>query len=156
MFDAVLSKLVRMEEYDFIKTLSDSFGLYFNHEKPYYAQNTGQKNAENLGPNKWNQAEHYQDSREVDKVYSSDYAIQSLHRSLWNEVDYAKLSENAVETVISTLESFAVITKESFVKRIGSIISERYKSQNYGYYYSIPSHYLTKMTLEQMDKLAEY
>lgn len=161
----ILNKMIEMKEYTFLKTLNDSgvyLGLdfYFNHEKPYYAQNTGKKGEENLGPNEWKQEEHFSDEAEIKKVTenltskSGNYAqFLQLHKSLWNELDFSKFTNSAFEYVMDRLDSFAVIINDSFITRLANYYKEKYDEPHYGHHYCLPSNHLEKMTLAQMDAL---
>jgi hypothetical protein len=161
----ILNKIIEMKEYDFLKTINDSVSnvgldFYYNHEKPYYAQNTGQKGEENLGPNEWKQEEHFSDEAEIKKVYDSlsssggNYSqFLQLHKSLWNELDFNKFSNHAFEYIMDRLESFAVIVHDSFINKLAAYYKEKYDEPNYGIHYTLPTNHLEKMTLVQMDQL---
>ena len=80
--------------------------------------------------------------------------ITSLHKSLLNDVDFSRMEENDVDNLINSLESLGVITAKSFIPRLSQILKARYDNMDYGHYYSIPHHYVNKMTIKQMDELA--
>ena len=153
-FAEIIDMLIQMEEYEFVWSLSDHLGLCFTHDKPYWAQRTIKDRSDNIYSSKWNQNEYFNDKREIVKVYTSDYAINSLHKSLWNDVDFLLLSDITIEAVTSNLESFAGIANESFLKRIAKLVNDKYQCNSFGYFYTIPTHYLTKMSLEQMENFA--
>ena len=155
MFDEIVNKMVQLGEYDYLKELgSKNLAMSFNHSKPYYAINTMEKDADvNLGPNSWKQEDHYNDKEIVKKALDKGM-ITSLHKSLLNDVDFSRMEENDVDSLINSLDSLGVITAKSFIPRLAQILKARYESKNYGYYYSIPHHYVNKMTLSQMDELA--
>ena len=47
LFDEVVSKMVQLGHYDFLKELaSNNLSMSFNHSKPYYAINTMEKDSE--------------------------------------------------------------------------------------------------------------
>ena len=79
--------------------------------------------------------------------------ITSLHKSLLNDVDFSRMEENDIDNLINNLDSLGVITAKSFIPRLAQILKKRYDSKNYGYYYSIPHHYVNKMTIKQLDEL---
>lgn len=151
---AIIDRLIRMEEYDYVKTLAgNNIGVNFNHQKPYYAQNTGNKREENLGPNFWRQEDHFSGEALIAKVYSDPYTFSSLHKSLHNSLDYTKFSTTNFESVIGNLTTFADIVTDSFMKAFCNLIKERFNDPHNGRYYTIPDGYLKKLTLEQMDTL---
>ena len=80
--------------------------------------------------------------------------ITSLHKSLLNDVDFSRMEENDVDYLINSLDSLGVITAKSFIPRLSQILKARYDNMDYGHYYSIPHHYVNKMTIKQMDELA--
>lgn len=142
VFQSVIDILTKRGEYEFLKELgSNSFGLNFDHQKPYYAQNANKKGDENLGASHWDQFDHFDDKAEIEKVYSSDYAINSLHKSLWNEVDFVKLSDCTIENVMNTLDTAATLSTESFVQRLSEYFTVKFKDPHTGNYYNIPSHF---------------
>ena len=80
--------------------------------------------------------------------------ITLLHKSLLNDVDFSRMEENDVDSLINSLDSLGVITAKSFIPRLSQILQARYNNKDYGHYYSIPHHYVNKMTIKQMDELA--
>lgn len=151
---SLIDRLVRMDEYKFLNELvNTNSSLDFSHEKPYYAQNTGNKMEENLGPNKWNQQDHLNVETLLNNVAHNPATINSLHKSLWDQVKFTKFKSDEIENLISNESSFAFITTPKFMKRVSSFINSKFKDKNYGGYYTIPSNYFDKMTLAQMDTL---
>lgn len=57
---------------------------------------------------------------------------------------------------MNSLESLAVLTNDTFLPKLGQILTRRFEDKNYGYYYTIPFHYLDKLSLEQLKQLAEH
>ena len=154
VFQSVVDTLSRRGEYEFLKELGQStLGIHFDHQKPYYIQNSRKKDDENLGPNHWEQSAHFDYKAEIEKVYSSDYAINNLHKSLWNEVDYNRLSDYTLENVLNTLDTTAILVTKTFIERFATYVKAKFDDPHNGYYYSIPSHYLVKLSLEQLDTL---
>ena len=138
-----------------IKELDTSFIYgFYNHTKP--ADIKSKKTVKDKSADKethlFDQNKYFNEEKFMKKLYSQNGLIYSLHRTLYEKIDFRKISENEFLGFCNSSECFASMTNETFWEKLITTFDQKYKTNKH----FAPDQYLyDKFTLEQMEMLGE-
>ena len=143
------------ERDEIIKTLDTNFIYgYYNHPKP--ADVKGKKGSKDKNSKTdlslFDQSKYFVEDKIMNKLYSNSSIIYSWHKSLYNKINFAKISESEFLGFLNNCESFAYLSNESFWEKLVSTYDQKRKANKF---FSPENYLYDKYTLEQMEKLGD-
>lgn len=139
-----------------IDTLSSHVGAYYGHTKPIdLARKTHKKKGEEEKKGPRHTKEAFDTLFQVKSMLanaqtSGSYYLQSLHKSLYNEMDFSKVTNDEFMNFVRNATAIGDITCKSFTAKFATYVSDKHKENQY---FNLEYYLLDKLTIEQMEAI---
>ena len=138
-----------------IKELDSNFIYgFYNHTKPADVKSkkdTKDKSFEK-DTHSFDQEKYFSEEKYFKKIYSQNGLVYSLDKTLYDKIDFGKISENEFLGFLGSCESFAAMTNKTFWEKLVTTYDQKYKANKH---FSPDQYIYDKFTLQQLEMLGE-
>jgi hypothetical protein len=143
------------ERNDILKELDTKYVYgYYHHTKPadIKRKKDGKDKEESKNTHSFNIDDHFNEETILNEIYKNNGGILNLHKTLYEKVNFNKISENEFWQFLNYVENFASLESESFWEKLVTSFDQKYKTNKF---YTPDTYLYDRFTLDQLEMLGE-
>jgi hypothetical protein len=127
---------------------------HYNHTKPadVKRKKDSKDNSSKKETQQFVQDHHFNEKAVLNEVYNNNSMITSLHKTLYNKVDFNKLSDTYFVNFMGNVDCYASISNPTFMDKLVVMLDQKYKTNKH---FKLESYLYDRFTFAQLEDLGD-